>query len=340
MKSTRTNLRVGEVVSFERGLTLIELLISLVIGSIIIGGILLLLVNTKSSFDTNQNQVQMNDSGRFALHTIGEDLRIAGGFGRTNWTQQFTGMALMPTADGDCADRFYVDVQRKVYGIDGSNVAYNSPCILDTDRVPGTDILAVRYANSVAVDDVAVATGIYDQTAFVQTYLGRGVVFMGGTGAVVPDVSEDNNTRLVTNVYYVHKDTEPNDGIPSLRKISLVPGGTKPEMRDQVLVSGVENFQVQYGINDCLLVRCPPTINRYVDADNPFFGGEDWPNLAAARQVDAVRIWVLVRSENDEKDVDTSNSFVLAGVNVATPDDGIRRALYSGVYTLRNAGER
>ncbi len=326
--------------SRQQGITLVEILVALVLGLIIVGGVMTLLVNSRASFSTSQNQAHMLDGGRFALHAIGRDLKLAGSFGPMNWSQEITGgsEALLGTALNDCDKMFYVEVSKKVFGSNQSNPFKANTCLDSKSYKKGTDILVVRYAIPTAVDDAA----LIPRVTYVQSFLSRGQLFVAGSG-VIPTIFPDNNHRLVTHVYYINKDTEDGDGLPSLHRISLVAGTDGPEMRDEILVSGVENMQVQFGINDCDSQSCPRTINRYVDASNPIFGGKDWPDLSASFKIQAVRVWVLVRSESIENGLDTSGTFSMGSEKVVIKpesNDSYRRAVYSGVYKLRNAGER
>ncbi|MEM7294104.1 MAG: PilW family protein [Pseudomonadota bacterium] len=327
----------------ERGLTLIEILVSLVIGLIIVGGVWTLLLNSRDSFNTSQNQAHMLDNARYALHAIGRDLRHAGSFGRLNFAQEelLLNADTMPNASGDCGPSFYIDVQRKVFGLDATQVAASSSvdqCITPTTHVTGTDVLVVRYAEPTPVTDADVQAS--PNTVFVQSDPTHGEFFQAAAdGSTTPAFAPDRNHRYVAHVYYLHPDTVAGDGIPSLRRISLGTDSTGPAMTDEILVSGVEDMQVQFGMNTCLSGTCDKTINSYVNADNAAFGGDGWPTLAAATQIQAVKIWLMVRAEAAEIGLNAEDDLYLinTGTAVTDPDSSIRHAVYSGVFNLRNA---
>ena len=101
--------------------------------------------------------------------------------------------------------------------------------------------------------------------------------------------------------------------VPSLWRASLS-DTAQPELQE--LLPGVENFQVQYGIN-----------NQYLDADDIALA--DWPDVVT------VRIWLLVRSECAESGYSDKRTIVM-GDDDYVVDDSYRRQLYSSVVMIRN----
>ena len=345
------------------GITLIEIMISLVIGLIIVGGVWTLLVNSRTSFDTSQNQAHMLDSARYALHVIGRDLRHSGSYGplTSSTPQLISGQAGLGTAAEDCGNQFFIDINRRVFGTNGTN-PFGGTCLKAAKNyLPGTDILVVRYADPSPVSNENAELPASTNTVFIHSYHSRGQLFLASGSGSAPTLGKLDatgkidqfhmldgsapidimNYRVVANVYYISSQTNPGDAIPSLRRISLVPGGTGPEMRDELLVSGVQDLQVQFGINDCTanVATCPTTVNRYVDADNnAVFGGATWPNPQVTNQIRSVRVWLLVRSETTEVGLNTAQTFTLGSTSVTAANDGFLRTVYSGVFNLRNTG--
>ena len=120
-----------------------------------------------------------------------------------------------------------------------------------------------------------------------------------------------------------HTDTA-GDSRPSLRRVNLVPGATGPAVEDQLILPGVVDFQVQYGV-DTDEVKW---VDQYVNAD----AVTKWSKVYAAK------IWVLVRAEHTQKGLDTTQTFTLGGKVPATygGTDGYRHLLLSSVVRLRN----
>ena len=108
-------------------------------------------------------------------------------------------------------------------------------------------------------------------------------------------------------------------------------------MLDQEVIPGVENLQVQFGID----TKGNQDVNRYVDGDHP---------LAApgAANIVAVRLWMLVRSETDEASLAFVDDriYTPADATLAPIDPGVtagfpetfRRLAVSKTIFLRNSG--
>lgn len=74
----------------QRGLTLVELMISLTLGLVLLAGIGTLFVYTNRSNRQNEMLASMQDQARFALSTLSRDLSMAGywgGMGQVNEIQ-------------------------------------------------------------------------------------------------------------------------------------------------------------------------------------------------------------------------------------------------------------
>ncbi|MGB5519420.1 MAG: PilW family protein, partial [Gammaproteobacteria bacterium] len=185
-------------------------------------------------------------------------------------------------------------------------------------HLANTDLLVVRYADS---NPVATAS-LVASTAYVRSNYQAGELFIGTAPPVIPDDSGSltDNHLLVARAYYVSDFTDYiGDGLPSLRRVDLVAG---PTVQDQLILPGVENLQVQFGID----TNQDRSVDQYVNADQV----PDWTKVYSAR------VWVLVRSQHVDKTVDTSETFTIAGNTVAFANDGYRRLLISSVINLRN----
>jgi len=67
--------------SFQTGLSLIEIMISLLIGAFLLGGVLQIFIGSKQTYRMQENLSRLQENGRFALDFIGRDLRMAGYWG-------------------------------------------------------------------------------------------------------------------------------------------------------------------------------------------------------------------------------------------------------------------
>ncbi len=328
------------VVLRNQGFSLVELMLAMLIGIIITGGVMSLYVSTRDTQRSSDEQLQMVTDARFVIDMIGYDLRHAGSWGTTS--QQISidcrlgGNCsfgdVVPLATSDCSDRDYANLDRPLFGANDIN-PYGSTCASNNYRA-NTDILQVRYADSSFVETDSLAQG----TAYIRANSIGGKLFVAAANGTIPDhdgyrwPSPDydfitRNYPLVSHVYYVSNDTDPGDGIPSLRRVSLING---PEMNDEVILSGVEDFQVQFGLAD---PQANPgdtqSVVTYVGAD-AITCDLDW------QKVSAVKIYVLMRSQRqDRAGIQGNRTYSYAG-KTADESDGFRRFLISSVIDLRN----
>lgn len=63
------------------GMSLVELMVALTIGLIILAAVSTVFVNSKVSYTTHESLARLQENGRFALHFLARDLRMAGYYG-------------------------------------------------------------------------------------------------------------------------------------------------------------------------------------------------------------------------------------------------------------------
>ena len=336
--------------NFKRssGFSLIELMLAMLIGLIIMGGVMQLYTSTRDTQRASDDQLALLSDARFAMETIAYDLRHTGVWGRHNMSElvacQKSGSNAypcpagftMPLATADCKVEEYINLARPLFAAENDN-PYLTTCAGESYKA-GTDVLSVRYADTNKLADEVLSASY----AYLRATPRVGMLFMGptfpyptnyGELADEPDPKKRkySNHLLISRVYYVSDYTNvAGDGLPSLRRSDLVQG---PATESEVLLSGVEDFQLEYGVD---LTR-DSQVNSYVAADKidptPGVDTLEWNNGS----VIAVRVWLLMRSERKDRDnISSAQTFNIAGNTVTTPNDGYRRHLISSVVKLRN----
>jgi type IV pilus assembly protein PilW len=314
----------------QRGLSLIELMVALVIGLIITAGVMQVFVTSKSTNTMTAGQVEMLENARYAMHLLGRDLRMAGSWGRQANARLVDGRkgdaAQLGNISGDCEAGWYIDLERRLFASNDSN-PYASGCLGSTASYrAGSDVLVLRYASPVEVPDAQLVAG----TTYLRSSPVRGVLFDGGD--TIPSVAGGSNHPLQSALYYIADFSEQaGDGLPSLRRVLLTSG---PQLEDELVAAGVEDLQLQIGIDACQ-PDCDQVVDYYLEPDNALI---DWNDPDLIERMLAVRLWTLVRS-GDNRDGDP-RTFTLGSKTVTTPDDGYRRMLLSSVYYLRNRSKR
>lgn len=319
----------------SRGFSLVELLVAMLVGVVIISGAFSLHSTTRKTQAVNEMYMDIVADARFAIEIISYDLRHAGMWGGTNNSDLISCKSSEPTActassageslpaaiTGDCSAGWYYDLRTPVFATDNTELnPYSSTCIPASEgHVASTDILEIRYADS------NVSAALQANQAYVRSNAINGRLFVGSTQPVIDAYDSSSQTRnheLHAYAYYISNFTDATgDGLPSLRRVALVNG---PAIQNQMLASGVADFQVQFGVD----VDNDDAIDRYVDPDDVV----DWSRVYAAK------IWLLMRSDEKQIGVDTTKSFSIAGAAAANYGgvDDYRYFMVTSVVNLRN----
>jgi type IV pilus assembly protein PilW len=336
------------------GLTLVELLVSLAIGSLLVIGAVTIYSQSRTTSIVSDTVARLQENARFIMAIVAPDVQLAGGFGYSNFpsditydgtsvtklTRNDTAYPPAPAAAHACGDNFALDLMATVSGVDN---AYTLTCpAFGAGAMPGTDVLIVRRASTpTAVNENVLQLYANRLTPWTQQ------LFMGPT-APGPIVAGTTDVRdLIVNVYYVSRDSDHRANFPSLRRkwLGLDAGGSYV-MNDEEIMSGVEDFQVQFGVdmgsdldgdgviddvdaND-IADETNGRVAQYVDADAA--------GLAAMSfgQVASVRVWVRLRADQGEVGFNNTTQYQYASTDF-TAADNIRRLLVSRTFFLRNS---
>jgi type IV pilus assembly protein PilW len=312
----------------QRGMTLVEMMIAMLIGSILVAGAITVFVQSRANYRTADSIARLQDNLRFALDTLESDIRLARFWGLNNQPGRVrlpAGLQVSCTGAGVVAatDLAFGNL---VSGVEARDDVYNLPCT-GTQPRGGSDVLILRHASArttvPSVGQVQVESNPSGATLF--------------DGDVAPGLDAPSEIRdVVFNAYYVGQSGfDPQ--LPALRRLTLVDGGAAGQLQDQEVIPGVENLQVQFGLDS----DDDMVVDRYVDSDNPL------ANPAAGMRVLAVRLWLMVRGENNEAGLGfTDNAVYLPpdadlapiqpGVTPGFPAE-FRRLAASKTIFLRNA---
>jgi type IV pilus assembly protein PilW len=314
----------------QSGLTLVELMVALAIGSFLMVGAIQIYNQSRQAFVVNESIARVQETAQFAMDTIEADLRMASNWGRNSRGLAVEGRAILGNANPtglttvptDCGADWVTDLGTP---IDGSNNSYGLACAGIDGTAANSDVITVRRASVNAVAPVAGRLQI--QTTRIQ-----GQLFEGGTipGAFSPADSTTHN--LMVSSYYVAPTSGLVAGVPTLRRQRLVAGATGAEIDDEEVAPGVENLQIQFGID----VDRDNTVDRYVNPGDPIYDPAAVGYIPGARVMTA-RVWLLVRGINLEPGVRDTRSYVQGDVTIGVLNDDFRRMQVSKTILLRNA---
>lgn len=311
------------------GFTLVELMVSLVLGLLVVGGSLFVYMTSSASYRAQQATAEMIESGRTAIELISRDLRMAEYWKCIGWQTANLSNHLPYQQRGLYSDNGAsgapdtLRILRAVDEISATVTAEVELTELNTSTIPIT-----LQANPIPVDD---HTGFAANDIIVINDCAKGDVFQI-TGASSNSLSHSCLTCVET--YAANSEVLKVDDItysvannargePSLYR--TVNGGTAEE-----LIEGVEDMQFFFGED----TDSDGIANRYVTADvinEPCSSGT---NPACWLRVPTVRISLLLRTVDDNV-AQEAQTYLYNGTTVTASDRRLRRP-FTAVVALRN----
>jgi len=250
--------------SRQRGMSLVELMVALTIGTFLLAGAISVFGKTRDLYRTNEAAARLQETARYAMSTIEADLRMANYWGlmsRADLVENGPGLDLanLPAVDpgyslpadlagfagtiDQCGPMWAVKLPAYV---EANDDAYGYTCAAFGAAVPGSDQLTIRRASTQAIATGAPLAATAGQIK-LQTSRVQGSLFSGATepAGYLPPLSESR--ALVVNGYYVDQNSDERAGTPSLRRKQLDVAGNAPAITDLQIVPGVEDLQVEFG---------------------------------------------------------------------------------------------
>lgn len=332
----------------QHGLSLIELMVAITIGMFLLVGLVAAFATQNRAYLELNRSAQQVENGRFAIQILADDLALAGHYGR---------FYSSVTAPGSLPDPCEINSMSALRGATALPVqGYNAPasaalpsCIGSTDHVAGTDILVIRRTDSqVTASGSLVANEVYLQGTPDLT-LGTNPVVALGTASNFTLKLKDNVTtapirKLHVHIYYVAPCSVPAGGgttctgasddggapIPTLKRLELKvdTDGTR-RMVVTPLVEGIENFQVDYGL-DADTDGVPDSATFTVDPSTV----ANWVNVVA------VRVNVLARNLEATSGYTDDKTYDMGIAGAVTPGGAFKRHVYNSIMRIENVSAR
>jgi len=325
----------------DHGMTLTELLVAMTLGLVLLGGTLTAYLKARDTHVTLETTARLQEIARHALGLIESDVRMSGHLGLTsrpalvtNLDAPLTDPAGGPVELRGCSKNWATRLSNPLSGWDQSAGAWplDAPCRPSGRWRNSTDGLIVRRASADRIAQTAAGLKLYQRHVLVASSRTAAQVFVGDAEGRIPGAFAQadppdapplaDTRRLLVHAYYVSADSSEAAGYPSLRRKRLVAG---PAVQDEEIIPGVEDLQVQYGVD----ADGNGSVDRYVNADG----------VAAGTTVVSARVWLRVRaSERDPAWNDTAR-YAYANQDERVPVDerAFRRVVVSRTIHLRNA---
>jgi type IV pilus assembly protein PilW len=340
----------------QAGMTLVEFMISIVIGMLMIAALATLIANQSSNRSEIDRSGRMIENGRYAVQAMATDIQLAGYWGE---------LTAPPAVPGGLPDPCSVTPANLEAAMGVHIQGYDVPAALAacvTNFKPGTDVLVVRRVDpdTSAVENAA---GDIDLSKLVvgQAYLQTGLDAGGQLLAVLAIARADpvvnaaafalkkkdkvklaSLRKMVVDIYYISQCSVPVAGsctsadggtpIPTLKRVELGVAAGAAAFTTVTLAEGIENLQIDYGL-DTDSDGSPN--GDYVNGSA--FGVGDLPNVMS------LRIQLLARSGEKSPGFTDSKRYVMGSAGSFSPaagEEGYKRHVFVQSVRLVNPSIR
>jgi hypothetical protein len=305
-------------------------MIALLLGIVLTFAAVNLFLHSKISYLEDEEYGRLQENGRYALRLVGRELSMAGFLGGVFRGENIT--TPIPVTAGSCLE-YMLDtsvpfVHQDNVDEDGINQFNDADhpvipaeCRTAGKHEPDTDMLVSRRT----ADRAHVLEGTLDPGLSIDNsdiYLRRqeynvSLTLVTGdqanySGQVVDVWEYDPQVLFIRN--WSRQD---GDGVPALCRKRL------PSLTTECLVEGVENMQLEFGIDD--------------DGDFRADRFDPAPSKDEIEDAVAVRIYLLLRSVNPVTGYTNDRSFTLGSTAVAAANDNFYRRVFQTTVLLRNS---
>jgi len=310
------------------GFNLPELLIALTLGLFLVAAFLVVLQRCRAGFAANESLAHLQDGARHALSVLVPDIEHAGFYGFT------PGLAVrvagsLPAGIHACGPDFAVQLSAPAQGSDnafrtGEDARDCAPTASADGARAASDTLTLRHASQVTTTPRAGRLQVYSQSL-----ASAGPLLLFADGRAPGPVDPDHEVRdLEVRTYYVANSSVGRPRWPALRVKALTESRGAAQFRDEELLPGVEDLQVEMGV---AVVAASGARRVHFVA----------PDSARVREgvVVAVRLWLRIVADVTEPGFDDGRTLTYANVSF-TPSPAEakqRRMLIERTVALRNA---
>lgn len=325
-------------------------MLALAIGLALLTAFLILLQRSRRDFDSNQSLARLQDSARHALGVLAADIEHSGFFGlsgaehvqlvrggvviaeREALVQPGAELAVpavagLPAGAHDCGINFAVDLAERVQGSNnGYVIGHGARDCEPTTSAGGAsevaDTLTLRYASLATTTPRVGRLQLYSTALAAHAPL---LLFADGRAPGAIDAQHEVRD-LEVRTWYIANHSVDRPGWPALRVKSLTEARGAVQFRDEEVMPGVEDLQVEFAVA------------REQDGERlvRFMSPED--TRTSADRVVAVRLWLRIRADLTEAGYRDDRSMHYAGGEF-TPNAAQarqRRALVQRTVSLRN----
>jgi len=328
--------------AYSQAFSLIELMVAITVGLVVVAVVVALYGSMTRSNAALTNASQELQNGSYGIKFLADDLRHAGYYGGA-YSPGPAAVALPDPCETTNIAALRAAMVLPVQGYDAS-AASPIACMPASDFVPGTDVLVVRRASTVATTLGSLsAQDVYIQNNSDWTDANNPTLNLGVAGNFAL-LQRDGATPADINKYYVRvyyvspchvyaagatSCTPSADGgrpIPTLKMLELSAGSGGAVMAAIALAEGVENFQVDYGIDS----SGRGVAQNFVTSPAAL---ADWGNVTE------VNLNLLVRNPQATPGYADTKTYSLGLAGTVTPGGAFKRHVFTEHVRLTNVAE-
>jgi type IV pilus assembly protein PilW len=316
----------------SQGLTLVELLVSLLLGLLLSAGMVSAYLVAKRNYYYEEEMARMQENGRYAMRILSRELAMAGFYAGLPAALAITPEAVAADCSTDnwALDRSITldlvnDYAGQIPPLSRHGIEFT--CLDGAAIVHNTDVIAIKRTAA----EASLLRGIPAAALTSSTVESWYLRLLYGS---VPDWEQlrpldlrDASRALpslayweaITRVFFIRAySSESSDNLPSLCMEALAGN----EMTTRCLVEGVENLQLEFGID----TDSDGAPNQYVPA----------PTTAQLENAVVVQVHLLLRSIGQLPGYSDDRDYHLGQTIQPATHDAYMRRVMSSTVVLRN----
>lgn len=315
----------------QQGFTIVELMVSMLLGVVLSGAAIQLYIESKVSYMQDEELARLQENARFTLDFLKREIALSGFLGGVN-DKTSVPTASVTTDCGSGAD-WAVNVSQTfelLNNTDGVSALANLngttwDCISASDLVAGTDLFSIkRTADGPTMRDGVMHTQNEDLSQWYFKTFDYSEYSWSYLTATIPSSEKTTNSKYdyweyYAKIFFIRKFADvAADGIPTLCQSTLLAS----EMTTQCLIEGIEDLQIEVGLD--------ANNDNVVEQYKPIPAGADFDDIKS------IRLYLLVRSINEVPGYTNDKTYRLGQKNIAAFNDGYIRKVFTTTVKLRN----
>jgi len=317
-------------INMQSGFTMVELMVALVLSMTLSVAVVSVFVNNSHSFKQDDNISRMQDDARHALREIAFDLSMAGHYAELHLPDVVTpdgalgiGIDCGPAGEVNWMYRTVAagtDNTLSITAVDNASnadAAAAHSCIAAGELLEGTDVVSIKRV--VGSSSALLRNG----GIYLRTNGTVGLLFRAPAPAApaITVALPRSDWEYRPSIYFIRQfANNPGDGIPTLCRKIL--NGAGPSMVTECLATGIENLQIEYGID----TTEDGTPDTYMPS----------PTLAEMQNVVTARVFILARTTDLDTRYDNDKTYSISNSPDFLPDDSFHRRVFSTSVTIQN----